>query len=174
MERETRKGLLLGLMLIVLGAALLLSRLHVLDIGFWTIFWPLLMLLGMLSVVGGFSKNRRGKIFWGTVLFLYALYFFMQNLDFLELRGHVFPPATFLIFGIAFLMLFVNNLNDWYFLIPSLFLGLIGLFLIMADYGYLYRSEVWEAVHVYWPIALILIGIGIILRRKSQPPQAAA
>ena len=98
----------------------------------------------------------------------------MQSADFVELRGHIFPPATFLIFGMAFLMMFINNFRDWYFLIPAAFLGLTGMFLILADYGFVYRSEVWEAVSIYWPVVLILFGIGIIFRRRSRPPSGQA
>ena len=30
------------------------------------------------------------------------------------------------------------------------------------------NEEVWEAVHRYWPLALILVGLAIILRRRTQ------
>ncbi|MBI3765685.1 MAG: hypothetical protein HY277_04180, partial [Ignavibacteriales bacterium] len=153
-----------GIALIVMGGALLLDRLHIIDVEFSTIFWSLIMVLGLITAAQGFSQSRRGKVFWGTVWFLFGLFFFLRSLDSIEIHRHMFVPATLLIVGAGFLMMFIQNVRDWYYLIPATILCGIGGLFILADYGYLYRWEVWEAVHLYWPIALILVGIGIILR----------
>ena len=41
-----------------------------------------------------------------------------------------FGPSTFIVFGIVFLMLFVNRPAEWYFLVPGLLLLLVGALLI--------------------------------------------
>lgn len=154
-----------GIALIIVGMALLLDRFDVIDIDFSTVFWPIVMIAGILLVGRGFSLNGRGKIFWGTVLFLSALFFFLRSSEYVEVYGHMFPPATLLIFGIAFLMLYLHNIRDWYLLIPAVALCGVGIVFILVEYGYLYRWEVWEAVRMYWPIVLILFGVAIMLRR---------
>jgi hypothetical protein len=177
MDTLARRGSFWGMVLIVLGAALLLERLHILGLGFSTIFWPLMMLLGIVWVARGFTLNRKGAIFWGTVLFLYALFFFLRSIESLQLYGHLFPAATFLVFGAAFLMVFVNDVQDWYFLIPALLLMGLGFLLVVSEYGYIYRWEVWEALRLYWPVVLVLFGLGILLRRssrKTHPPEGTS
>lgn len=166
-----------GAALVVLGIVMLLDKLSILEIRFAAVFWPLVMLLGIGIVTKGFSRNATGKVFWGTLIFLYALFFFLRSIDALEIRGHLFLPGTFLILGFAFLMLFLNNVKEWFFLLPACILGGIGLLFILVEYDYLYGWEVWDLVHRYWPIALILVGLAVILRRKEQhhttPPTQA-
>ena len=157
-----------GLALIIIGAALLLDRLNVVEIHFSTVFWPIVMVLGLMSVGRGFGQNRRGKIFWGSVWFLYGLFFFLRSSDFVELRGHMFVPATFLIIGIAFLMMYFNNLKDWFFLLSSLIFIGIGMAYICAELDYLSYWDLHDALRVYWPVILILFGLTFIFRRRHR------
>jgi hypothetical protein len=159
-----------GVALVVIGAAILLQKLHVIEVDFWTVFWPLMMLMGLVGVARGFSGEKRGKIFWGTVGFLFSLFFLLRSLDFVEIRPHMFLPAAFLVFGIAFLMLFVNTFRDWYLLIPAVILGGTGVMFLLAEYGFLYYWDVWQTFRVYWPAVLILFGLAIILKRRSGQP----
>ncbi|MBI4809915.1 MAG: hypothetical protein HY800_00385 [Ignavibacteriales bacterium] len=162
-----------GIALIVIGAAMLLDQLDVLNIDFSTIFWPLLMLIGIVTVGRGFTENRRAKIYWGTVLFLYSLFFLLKSIDYFEIYAHTFFPASFLIFGIAFFMMYLNNFKDWPLLIPAIVLSGIGSIFILTEYGFFYRWDVWDAVRTYWPVILILFGLAILLKRyntKSDTP----
>jgi hypothetical protein len=162
-----------GVALIIIGIALLLDRLNVLNIEFSTIFWPIVMLFGLLRVGYGFSQNVQRRVFGGTVMFLYGLFFFLRSSDYVDLHGHIFFPATFLILGLAFFMMFLNNFKEWVFLLPAILLCGVGAAFILSEMGYLYRYDVWEAVHLYWPLGLVIIGLAIILRRRTptQPPQ---
>ena len=157
-----------GLFLIAFGVVLILRKWYIVDIEFMTLIWGLLMLLGFVGVVRGFTDNARGRIFGSTVLFLYSLFFLLRSIDAVEMRAHMFFPATFLIFGIAFLMIYLSNLRDWYLLVPALALGGIGAAFVMANLGYLYAGEVWDVITSYWPVVLILVGVSMLLRRRSQ------
>jgi len=163
----------LGVALIGIGIVLLLDRLDILDVRFSTLIWPIVVLFGLVRVGQGFSRNIQSRVFTGTVIFLYGLFFLLRSTDYVELHGHMFFPATFLIFGIAFLMMFLNNLKEWVFLLPAILLCGVGTAFILGEMGYLYRYDVWEAVRLYWPLGLVIIGLAIILRRKTQtqPPQ---
>ncbi|TAK61173.1 MAG: hypothetical protein EPO24_05970 [Bacteroidetes bacterium] len=165
-----------GIALIVFGALLLLVKTDVLNIDFSQVLWAGLMVLGIGIVVKGFAKDHRGKIFWGTVLFLYSLYFFIHEFEFIQYYHHIFLPSTFLILGIAFLMLFISNTREWALLIPAFFFGGIGAAFLMSEMGYMYYEDVWDVLWHYWPILLIAIGLGIMFKRKSThptpPPQA--
>jgi hypothetical protein len=159
-----------GVALIIFGALLLIDKLDLVDLSFHEIFWPVIMLLGLAGVGRGFTQNKKAKIFFGTVVFLYALFFFLHSMESVDLNSYLAIPSTFLILGIAFLMVFCNNFQEWIFLIPSLLLGGIGVALILGEMGVLYYWEVWDAVAMYWPVALVLFGLGMVLRRKVQQP----
>ena len=88
-----------GIALILVGGMLLLDRFHILHLAFSTVFWPIIMILTLIGVGQGFAQSRRGKIFWNTVWFLYALFFFLRNSEFVELRSHMLMPATFFPFS---------------------------------------------------------------------------
>lgn len=162
-----------GIALIIIGVAMLLDHLNIVEIAFSSIFFPLMMIVGLVAVAHGFSQNRRGKIYWGTVLFLYSLFFLLRSIDTIELYAYIFLPASFLIFGIGFFMMFLNNLKDWPFLIPAILLTGIGSLFIFTEYGCLSHREVLDIARTYWPVVLILFGVAILLRRyntKSDTP----
>lgn len=167
MSGDLKKISWFGLVLIVLGLFMLLDRFDLMRFHFSSIFWPLMMLLGIVAAARGFNHNKRGKVFWGSVLFLYSLYFLLKSIDYFDISGQTVFPATFLIFGIAFLMLYINNMKDWPFLIPSLMLIGIGSAFLLSEYGFLYRWDVIDAVRTYWPVILILTGIALLMRRFS-------
>jgi len=157
----------IGLLLIVAGAALLLNKLDVINVRFAQVLWPCLALLGLLQVGQGFSRNRSGQIFGGTILFLYSLFFFLRATDYVDFHGYMFFPATFLVVGIAFLMMYLNNMREWLFLVPSLLLITVGSIFFLSEMEYIDGWDAWHAVRTFWPVALILVGLAIILRRRN-------
>ena len=163
-----------GFVLIVVGSVLLLSKLNIIDVEFMQIFWAVVMIYGILRVGQGFSRNVPRRVFGGTVLFLYGLFFFIRTWEYADMHPHMFFPASFLIFGIAFFMMYLNNAREWLYLVPALLLSGIGGAFILTEVGYLDRWDVWEAVRLYWPILLVLVGIAIILRRRAhtETPEA--
>ena len=165
-----RKGAVpfIAVALIALGAVLLLDRLGVIHFGFELAFWSLAMIFGLTRVVQGFSRNGKGRIFGGTLLFLWGLFFLLRSSDIVEFHAGMFPAAVFLIFGIALLMMFLNNFREWELLIPSVVLCGIGAALVLGELGYIDRYDVWEAVRLYWPVGLVGVGVALLLRRRAQ------
>jgi peptidoglycan/LPS O-acetylase OafA/YrhL len=125
---------------------------------------------GLLAATRGFSANYRWKIFWGTLCFLYGLFFFLRTTDVVQLHGHIFLPVSFLVFGVAFFMMYLNDMKEWFFLVPAVLLGGGGVLFILADMDYLSYWDVYDTVHTYWPVILILLGLGFIFRRRNTPP----
>lgn len=162
------RGSWFGIALVIIGAALLLDRFDLVQFDFSTIFWPLVMLLGLVAAGRGFSLNKRGKIFWGTIWFLYGLFFYLRSADFVDVPSRMLMASSFLIFGVAFFMIFLNNIQDWVYLIPATILSALGVLLILARYDLISYWELRESIHLYWPIALILFGVGMILRRRTR------
>ena len=168
----------IGLLLVIVGVVLLLNRLTYIDVRFSQVLWPCLALLGIFQVGQGFSRSRSGQIFGGTVLFLYALFFFLRTIDNVDFHGYMFFPATFLIFGIAFFMIFLNTMREWLFLVPSFVLIFVGATFFLSEMGYIDSWDAWHLARTYWPAALIVVGVAIILRRRNvshtTPPPPSA
>ena len=155
-----------GLILLLVGIALLLERLDILAFGWGRILWSAVTLLGAGVVIRAFLDNSRGKVFWGTVLFLYGLLFLLRSLRLVENHWELFMPATMAILGFAFFMLFVFDPKDWHLLIPSVVLLAFGGAFMLSEAGYVRRWEMWDTVGRWWPVILILVGFSLILRRK--------
>ena len=165
-----------GIVLIVFGSVLLLKKFDVVDIRFSQVLWPMMMLAGLVSVTRGFTRAKRGKVFGGTMMFMYGLFFFLRTFDSVDLPWYLFFPASLVITSIAFFMMYLQNIRDWYLLVLSLFIGGVGVAFAMTEYGYLYGWDVVDFIHLYWPIVLIVIGLGIIFRRRAdnnQPVQVS-
>lgn len=167
MSRTATRVSLFGLFLVVFGALLLLRKAGVIDLRAGEVIWPLLTLFGLIIAGRGLADGRRGKIVGGTVLFLYSIFFLVRSTAGYDLPFEMIVPSTFIVFGIVFLMLFVNRPAEWYFLVPGLLLLLVAASFLMTEYGYWYGWEVRDAIATWWPLALVLMGGGMLLRKRS-------
>ncbi len=170
MSRTANRVSLLGLFLIAFGVVILLKKFHVIDLRAGELIWPLLAVLGLFMTGRGLIDNRKGKIVGGTVIFLYSIFFLLRTMDGFYVPIDLIVPATFLIFGIVMVMLFVNKPGEWYYLIPGLVLLAIGGSVMLTEYGYWYGWEMRQFLKTWWPAALVLFGAGMVLRHRKPKP----
>jgi LiaF transmembrane domain len=167
----TGKHLWLGISLILIGVAMLLDRLDVVEWEWWVVVWAIVAALGGIKIAQGVAHRKGGKVFWGTVLLLFGG---VQVLDYAGLLNgfphYMFPfslPVVLAVVGVAFLAMFLIEPREWQLLVPACaFLGL-GTVMILADLGTLSRDSVVDAVSSYWPVGLIVFGMALLLRRRS-------
>ncbi len=157
----------IGIVLILVGSALLLDRVGVIRFGLPPLLWSLLAIFGALKAIEGFSRKKSGRVFWGTFLFLLGVYGVLRYLDVIELRSYWMMPAILVIAGLSILMMFVSSPKDWHLLIPALLLTGTGSAIILTELGYLYRYDVLESLRIYWPVGIILFGLALIVRNVS-------
>jgi len=174
MSRAVNRVSILGLFLIAAGLVILMKKFHVITFRTSELIWPLFALMGLFVTGRGLADHRKGKIVGGTVIFLYSIFFFVRSMDSFYVPIDLIVPATFLIFGIVFLMLFVNRPGDWYFLVPGIVLMAVGTSIMLTEYGYWYGWEVRYYLKTWWPAALVLLGLGMILKRRGQKPSGIA
>ena len=174
MEKKPSRIPWFGVALILFGLLLLVDKLDWVNLSFHEVFWPIVMLLSLAGVGRGFAQGKRGKIFFSTTAFLFALFFLLQSIESLEVSGDLVVASTFLIFGTACLMVWCNDFRDWFYLIPAACLGGIGTALLLSELGYISHWAIMDAVEIYWPLGLILFGLGMILRRKMHPADTNA
>lgn len=166
-SEQRNKVSLIGAILVLIGVALLLKQMHILDINGKKLLWIALALYGGATVTRSFWYNVRHKIFWGSLCFFTGILFTMREYGLVYGSAPMFLPAVLVIFGFSFLVLFVFNVRDWHLLIPAiLFVGL-GAALMLTELKMLYAQQVWRVVRDYWPVALILMGAAMVLRKRS-------
>jgi hypothetical protein len=156
-----------GVGLIVVGAAMLLHRLGAVNFSWHAAFWGIVALLGAYKLITAFTTGRSGAAFWGTVLLVLGIYQVFEQLNIIYVPSYLLFPWTVVLVGAGFLMMFAVRPRNWHVLVPSVFFLATGAVMILAEMGYFDRWNVLEAMRQYWPIALILFGITLLLNRKS-------
>jgi len=159
---SNHKSYIPGIILILIGLYLFSQTNNTFD-GLWPYIYPVLM-LGFASLML-FNSRRHKKetsLYWGTFLTLIGLFFLLRNYELIPYYyASEYWPIVILSFGISSITLFIRKLTDFHSLIWGIILITVGLVagsrsmdLYYWDYGY------W--LERYWPLAIILIGAGLI------------
>lgn len=158
---NSKVSLLPGFFLIGLGLILLIHKLNLFYLDWMRTYPIIFMLIGLTLFVSAILNKNRSAVFWGTIFFLFGFLFFLRNFDFIEYYYiHDIWPVFFIIFGIAFIVLFIVKPQDWGVLIPGALFLFLGISFLLRNFHY---WRVQEIIERYWPLLLILIGIGVIL-----------
>ncbi|RMG67706.1 MAG: hypothetical protein D6715_04110 [Calditrichaeota bacterium] len=168
---KNRGQQVLGILLILLGLAVLIRKAGVLN-------WALIRSYGFLLLGGGLlvhhlvSTPRRG-LYWPSVLFLSGVYFLGNRWGLWPGERGLTISVITLILGVASYIKFIFQERHWEDLIWGNVILLLG-FLFFFDYlGIIPGSVLIQLVDVYWPVFLILIGLGLViaalLNRKQAP-----
>jgi hypothetical protein len=163
MNMRNRRGSLVGgLILILIGAAMLADRLNI-RLPAWEDMYPFIfILLGLASAYRIRGRGHRDGVF-GAVFFLgLGAFFLLRNYGAIPYfhSWPVFPIAIGL--GLIAQIAFVPQ--QWGVLIPGLaFIG-FGVALLFEEFDY------WRFYDMakYWPLILIAFGIGILLNARRQ------
>ncbi len=166
-ERKTSKvSLVLGVILVLIGLVILLDKLGVMYLSWKKILSVLLVVAGAYLGYSGFGLNSNKKVFWGSILFFFGIYLFIDSFGFLNPEVHFFWPVVLITTGLAFFMSFVNRPNDFALLLPAIALVGIGVLFLLTNLGVIYSFEVWESVEKFWPVLLIIFGLYLILKKR--------
>lgn len=166
-EKKTSKvSLVFGVILVLIGLVILLDKLGVVYLSWKKILSILLVIAGAYFGYSGFGLNSNSKVFWGSILFFFGIYLFIDSFGFLNPDVHFFWPVVLITTGLAFLMSFVNRPNDFALLLPAVALVGIGVLFLLTNLGVIYSFEVWESVEKFWPVLLIVLGLYLILKKR--------
>jgi hypothetical protein len=156
-----------GIFLILLGAGLILNKLHLLQYGWKTILWICLGVFGLAAVIHAFISRKRSVVFWGSLLFFVSIAMLVHRLVIIDFTPWDFPATFSLALGLSFLILFFYDPRRFGVIIPVLFFG---------GYGILYYLWWWDIIdwfdmkyylHTYWPVLIILWGLSLIFRPRK-------
>jgi hypothetical protein len=173
-QQSLRRIPLIGIVLIAVGLLLLAEHIGMLRVTFWNVIIGLMIIYGAILVIRSFSGGERGKVFWGTMLFFFGIYFLLENLNLVNASFPIIGPVLFLIFGFSFLMMYLYRPSDWHLIIPTLFFLGIGGLIIAEEYSLIQAIHYERYIRMYWPLLLILFGLGLIIKARRRRPVAGA
>ncbi len=160
-------NLVLGLILILIGAGLLFRRMGFFDFG-WEESYPIALLLLAAMAIVSVAKGDKSQAFWACFLLICGLFTFLKNYGLVDSFWSINLWSILLFaFGLSFFALYASKPRDWSLLIPGSILTTFGGVAILDD-----LHVDWFRISYffdYWPLMLIAIGIAIIigtLRRK--------
>jgi hypothetical protein len=166
-KQQIKKIPIFGIILVVVGAGLLLRQMDILRVDGKSMLLFGFVAYGAAMIIRSFLTNIRQSLFLGSVSFFIGILLVLGNYELIEPTAYVYVPGVLISFGLSFMMLFIFNYKDIHLLLPAvIFVGLGGAFM-MTEIGFLYPSDVKEAISRYWPVALILFGILMLFRRKE-------
>lgn len=107
-------------------------------------------------------KGSFGSIFIGSIFILIGLIWILNNMNIISLRDFVWWPLILIWIGLIHMVneKSTSTFSGWFFI-------LLGLYFLLTSNDILD----WEFTSKFWPLILIIIGIGIISGRKSTPSQ---
>lgn len=168
LNREPRI-LVFGILLIALGVVLLLDRLDLLFIHWKSVAWVVGACLGLFFVVDGFVRKGGGRIYWGSVLFFFCLYWVLAGWDVVFHHNFYVTPVILLSFGLSFLVLFASRPREIGLLLPGILLAGTGALMILWWWEYIEWYEVRYALRTYWPVILVIWGVTLLMKRRNPP-----
>lgn len=171
-HREPR-ALILGSLFVILGASLLLDRLDVVLVRWDKFFWIAVTATGGFLVADGYTHARRGRIYWGSVMLFFGAYQTLLRFDVLERYGIHTVPTLFIVFGLAFLLLYLRFPSEWPLLIPFFILTGSGVTFLLWWWEFVEWYEIRMFIRTWWPVLLILIGLSMLFRRRPVAPSSA-
>ena len=168
---ENKRSLIPGFLFIVVG--LLLFARRIFDFSpQWSRAYPVLFVLFALFLfVESFRRKHTGTLFWGAVFFVLGSFFFLRNFEIIPyFHPDEYWPIFLLAMGLGFLALFIFRPREWGVLIPAGLLLFFGIgFAMRTFHGYFWGWD--RFIEDYWPVVLILIGVGVFMSSLLHKPK---
>ncbi len=165
MENQRRHNVLWGVLLILAGIWLGLAALGVTWARMEDL-WPALVIgLGLVSLISGLrGKRDEGAVWFGlaaTLVGAFFLYITLGPAEYADLQQ--LWPVFVLIGAAAWLVAWFVDMRNISNIVMALIAGVVGVLGLAYTYGRL-DQNVAEMLLRYWPIILILVGIGLVIQ----------
>lgn len=152
------------------GIIMLLKSFAVIDVSSVMIFSILFIIYGFASVYISLARHLRGRLFMGTVLFLFGIILFVVHYyEFPGIGIIIFPSILFML-GAGFMMLYIDEAENRVFLIASAILiisSLIYIFFARHFAFFQFTYLISELVLDFYPVFIILLGISLLVRTRQ-------
>ncbi len=162
-KRNHLKSFLLGILILVFGVLLLMSRAGVVELNFNRIAAFLILAVGGFEAITAFASSNRLRLFWGSALFLAGMLVALISYNFIPDAWDQIWPSALLIPGLAFLMLYFSNPKEYSLIIVAVLfvaVGLAGLLFVRGNYNF--GENISNTFRLLVPAAIVLAGFLVI------------
>ncbi|MBN1406555.1 MAG: hypothetical protein JW956_02125 [Calditrichaceae bacterium] len=148
--------------LIAMGSIILLHQIDLFNLNTPNSVTLISLAWGMVLLVRGWNHPTHKGIFGGTFFVLLSITIFLMQFNYFPLDDLFALGSLFISIGIAHLVYFAFQKTKVSNLIFAIVFILIGIPLIAHEYYYISFWEMQDIFSTYWPILLILIGVGFL------------
>lgn len=160
---------LVGLLLLMFGILLLISRAGVVNLDFTRIAGFAVMVVGGFEAITAFALVNQRRLFWGSVLFLSAMLVLLVSYGYVPASWSQIWPSALIIPGLAFLMLFFSSPKEYMLLVISALFVVVGWGGLLAERGNIDFGEgVFALLRFLVPIAVVAAGLYVIWKNFSK------
>ena len=167
----SRRPVLAGILLILIGFAMLLKPHFTLDFYLFRSYG--LFLLGILGLLKGLNASPRRSIYLPVFILALGAYYILGDAGFYYTDRGLTVSVIILLLGVSFYPLYFLVSRKWSYLLYGNLMMAVGLLFLAyyLDYipPYIFRTVVED----YWPVALIIIGVAYLInsltRHKDYP-----
>lgn len=167
---KSENKILLGISFVIFGILSLLNYFSLLHLSVQTIHGIVFIFFGIITVYRTFGNSRRGVLSFGVLLFLLGILLILKShFELLDTRGIIFTSILF-IGGSISIMLFFDNTKEKVFLYSGLTLVILsGITITLFKSAGLFSltNKVGNYLEYFWPIVLIILGMGLFINRKK-------
>lgn len=158
-----KKSYFFPIILIFSGCVLLLNQFNLLGVSKPYLFISGSAIIGLLLLQKASNNPLKTGILGGSFFLLFALILFLLDIG-------VFPYYDYLIIGFILIALSLSNLIYYAFsrkTFNNITFGIVfciaGIPFIIMYYQSISWWDIWDAFYSYWPVLIIIAGIGFLL-----------
>lgn len=155
MKKQT--SFITGIILIVIGAALILRQLHLFDFYYLKSYG--LFIIGILFLIHGITRSSPGRVYFSSVIALIGLYHILDLWHILDAYRELNISVYTMIFGLAFYPLLLLRGKRWNYLLFGNLITLIGLIFLFWHLEVIDHRYLISFVDRYWPMVIIFAGL---------------
>lgn len=150
-----------GIILIIIGAALILRQFDLFHFEYVRSYG--LFLFGILFLLHGVSLSSAPRIYFSTVIALIGFYYVLDILNIVYAHRELNIAVYTIIFGLSFYPLFFFKGRRMNYLLTGNLIALIGLLFLFWHLEIINHYYLINIVDKYWPVAIILVGMIILI-----------
>ena len=156
-----RKNGYLGIILIVVGLAILLREHYYIDEYFLRSYG--LLLIGLLGLFRAFSSRPRGGIYLFSILTLVGLYYILGDAGVYDIERGLTTSVFTLIAGAALFPRYLFGGRNWKDLLYGTLILAVGAIFLLFHLRVIPYYTFETIIIDYWPVALIAIGLAYLV-----------
>jgi hypothetical protein len=158
-----------GIILILIGAILLLHQMDLISFSKADIFTYGFILLGIMLIIKGSGDSQRRGVLGGTFFLSLGILWTLMRNNILVQDDHFGFAALFFALALANIIYYMVATHKGSNLIWGLVFIIVGGLILLRYLEYYYYWDIYDEIIIYWPLALILLGILLILKGYKKP-----